>query len=354
MSRSMSHDYTFPIQWLELTESLVRAKQGDIAQIYSRCHVSPDILQHADALLNLDQFSELIQIIQEHLSVGEPRVIQILRHVPVTVHVMGMAAMTADTLGEAVNVGLRYFPLVLSGFELHRENIGDKTHIHIRRYHDFGSPHNEILTELIAGSYSKIAFFTRGSWISEAGIGRTGMEVHFAHSSTEDIETFRSVLGIAAQFGCAENQLIITRDILDQPLLTRNRTSHLTLDAMLAQRLKYALQQQSVTLQVRRLISELLSQGKLPDAVEIARLVTMSTRTLSRRLNAEGSNLNALIKEARIELAELLLISSNLPLSKIAQKLGYSETSVFSRAFKRVKGKAPSELRGHYVESSEH
>jgi len=87
----------------------VRAKQGDIAQIYSRCHVSPEILQHADALLNLNQFSELIQIIQEHLSVGESRVIQILRHVPVTVHVMGMAAMTADTLGEAVDLGLRYF-----------------------------------------------------------------------------------------------------------------------------------------------------------------------------------------------------------------------------------------------------
>ncbi len=83
----------------------------------------------------------------------------------------------------------------------------------------------------------------------------------------------------------------------------------------------------------------------MPSAADVAAEVAMSTRTLNRRLLKEGSSLIAIMEEVRIARAKALLMESDLPLSSIAHKVGYSGLSTFSRAFKRMTGQAPSEMR---------
>lgn len=71
--------------------------------------------------------------------------------------------------------------------------------------------------------------------------------------------------------------------------------------------------------------------------------MNMSSRTLHRRLDKQGKNFNQLLKQARLEMAIDYLERSSLSLSEISYRLGYTEQSAFSRAFKQWTGKTPKQ-----------
>ena len=79
---------------------------------------------------------------------------------------------------------------------------------------------------------------------------------------------------------------------------------------------------------------------------EIARRVSMSPRTLKRRLAEQGTTFSELIDDARRQKALALLEDRRLTIDAIAGQLGYSDTANFTRAFRRWTGKSPGEARG--------
>lgn len=77
----------------------------------------------------------------------------------------------------------------------------------------------------------------------------------------------------------------------------------------------------------------------------VARELRMSRQTLYRRLKAEGVSFEGLRDGVRRRLA-LKLISDGVAVKEAAWRLGFSDPSAFSRAFKRWTGKSPRDLRG--------
>ena len=67
----------------------------------------------------------------------------------------------------------------------------------------------------------------------------------------------------------------------------------------------------------------------------------MTRRTLRRRLSAEGQSLSDLLDEACCRQAKEELRRQDESIKEIAERLGYSETSAFHRAFKRWTGQTP-------------
>lgn len=96
----------------------------------------------------------------------------------------------------------------------------------------------------------------------------------------------------------------------------------------------------------RTLRTMLLAQNT--SAEQVARVLLMHRRTLNRRLKAEGTTFQALLDEVRFETACQLLDMARIPVTAIAVSLGYSETSGFSRAFRRWSGATPVERRRRY------
>lgn len=91
---------------------------------------------------------------------------------------------------------------------------------------------------------------------------------------------------------------------------------------------------------VRKLIMQSLSSGN-GKLESIAKLLQMHPRSLQRRLLAEGISFKELLAQTRFTVASDLLLKSDLALTHIADILGYSELSAFSRSFKRQTGLAP-------------
>jgi len=95
---------------------------------------------------------------------------------------------------------------------------------------------------------------------------------------------------------------------------------------------------------IRRLLRTRLTNHRC-SADDIADLLTIHRRTLSRRLRGGGMGYRAIANEIRFEIARQLLEDTEVPLGQVAAALGYSEASAFTRAFRRWSGGTPTAWR---------
>ena len=83
-----------------------------------------------------------------------------------------------------------------------------------------------------------------------------------------------------------------------------------------------------------------------PNLPELARLFGLTPKTLNTAfVRAYGMSVSRFIREQRLTIAHEQLQNSNLPLREICARLGYSQVSNFSTAFKEFFGYSPTTLR---------
>lgn len=80
----------------------------------------------------------------------------------------------------------------------------------------------------------------------------------------------------------------------------------------------------------------------------VAGYLSINKRTLQRRLRQEGLSFKDLLEDVRFEQATRQLRESRTSLTELAHRLGYSELSAFSFAFKHRYGMSPREWRRHH------
>lgn len=137
-------------------------------------------------------------------------------------------------------------------------------------------------------------------------------------------------------------RLQFTAELLARSCLTADARSHARAAAECARLLEAHQQRRRVGERVRMLLAD--SADRLPGAEEIAAQLHLSTRSLFRRLADEGHSLRALGDELRSERARFWLRDTDLPIERIAERLGYADASNFARCFRRWTGVTP----GHY------
>jgi AraC-like DNA-binding protein len=104
------------------------------------------------------------------------------------------------------------------------------------------------------------------------------------------------------------------------------------------------LDQNHVTQKVKATIIDQLPSGSVTDET-VARALYMSSRKLQRQLQRAGTTFNALLNDIRQGLAQKYLREEDTSMTEIAFLLGFSETSAFSRAFRRWMGVSPTKYR---------
>ena len=82
-----------------------------------------------------------------------------------------------------------------------------------------------------------------------------------------------------------------------------------------------------------------------PSLDDVASRLAMSRRTLIRKLKTEGTSYQELLDGVRQELAAWYLLETTIAVEQIAERLGYQDTSNFSRTFRRWFGMTPHAMR---------
>ena len=170
-------------------------------------------------------------------------------------------------------------------------------------------------------------------------------EVWFTYPEPADTsEHARSFPGTRLRFAAPFDAIVYERKYLDLPMPQADPKLHALLRRQLESVVAELPPTQELRRQVRKLILAELGGGN-PSADHIAERLQMSRRTLTRRLLQQGTTFKRLLEEVRRELAERALISEEVGIAEIAERLGFAEPAAFHRAFKRWTGMTPADYR---------
>ena len=100
--------------------------------------------------------------------------------------------------------------------------------------------------------------------------------------------------------------------------------------------------------QAKDIIGQLLATGEC-SLENIASTLDIHPRVLQLRLQQVGCSYGQLLRETRLEIAEQHLRHRSLSVTDLALKLGYSETSTFSRSFKQWTGLSPRQWQQRHM-----
>ena len=100
----------------------------------------------------------------------------------------------------------------------------------------------------------------------------------------------------------------------------------------------------AIVAKLRKVLAAQLQNGE-PKIDNASQELQCSVRTLQRNLKIAGTSFREEANLVRNELAKSYLADPRLQITEVAMLLGYSEHSAFTRAFRKMNGLTPKQLR---------
>jgi len=168
------------------------------------------------------------------------------------------------------------------------------------------------------------------------------LSVNFTYTPPEDQLVYRRMFGCKLEFGSEFNGFIFAAADLDAPNPLADPVmagyAERFVDSLLDDRAH------SHVLDVRKSIYLLLPMGRAT-IEQVAQSQGVNLRTLQRRLEDEGVTFSELINEVRRDLVRRYMANPRYSIGRIAELLGYSVPSSFTRWFTSQFGMAPAAWR---------
>mgnify|MGYP001813874749 CR=1 FL=1 len=176
------------------------------------------------------------------------------------------------------------------------------------------------------------------------GVQAPPLALHLAFPQPDDWPALSTPLPCAVCFNSDSSGFILPAAFDDTPLPKANPIMHKSYVAI-AEKLSQLLRDDiSVSERVTRW---LWTASPPPGRREVARLLAMSERNLSRQLAQEQTTFAQLLESVQTQRATAFLRNPALTVGEVGYRLGYSEPAAFTRAFSKWTGKSPLKWRQH-------
>ena len=249
----------------------------------------------------------------------------VVRNLGLFGHMVWLSGTVRDALVRAV----KFYAVVTRRTTLTLDEVGPITTL--RQHPVAGVARGAILTEFPFASLALRA--------QRATDGRFALRaVRFRHASVH-VAAYRELFGATVTFDAAFDELELDTAQLDLPLASADPITSAALEGRAAELTAGATVRSAFLDRVRRATAATLVDD--PSLAKVGKHLGISGRTLRRHLAQERTSLRVVIDEVRREHADELL-ARGVSVKEIAFKLGFSEPSAFSRAFKRWTGRAPA------------
>jgi len=170
-------------------------------------------------------------------------------------------------------------------------------------------------------------------------------QVTFSYGKPAYADQYNRYFYCPVYFGSAENKIVFSRTYIDH---SESSVNDRYLYSLLKERADALMGQvknnNSIVTQVKSILMESLPTGKA-SIIDTAKKLHMSRQTLYRNLQKENTTYRQVLAECQRKLSANYIEQSDLSLESIAFLLGYSEVSVFQKAFRRWYGISPGEYR---------
>lgn len=247
--------------------------------------------------------------------------------------VVGLAAVSSETIGDAVQRVVRYLPIFSTQVQV--TTVQDDRFLTIH-FEPRGTPHPMQL-EAVVASCAKI-------WRRlEKSYAPLVLETRLSCGHTQSRSACESLLPGKLRLGAKGVEVRMARSALSQPLPSSDPFILTRLDASLEDML-LDMPSTDFTEQVKQRIGTLIAQREVSEEM-LAERFNMSTRHLRRKLSEAQTSYEKLLDEVRMEMAMRLIQAGRLNLGHVALQLGFLNPSSFTRAFRRWTGMSPSDFK---------
>jgi AraC-like DNA-binding protein len=246
----------------------------------------------------------------------------------------GRLALTAPTVGDALTALARHFVLHDSGGSP-RVAVNEGTAILSYGIHVPGVRNADQVYDLSVAAMCNILRQLCGSeWRPDF--------VTLPRERPRDIRSYRDVLQSPLRFNALQAAVVFPSHWLTRPLPDADAFLYRLLESRAVQ--EAADRDPLLSRETRRAVHELMQSGDCSRAA-VAGKLGLHERTLGRRLQAAGTTFRQLLDATRGDVAKQLLLDTRSPIGRIAESLGYTDATAFTRAFRGWTGMTPREFR---------
>ena len=188
---------------------------------------------------------------------------------------------------------------------------------------------------------SLLTILTLARWVTRRAVPALAAE--FVFPDPPDLAPHQHAFACPLRFNQPATRLLLGAADLDARLPSCNPALYALHARVIEQRLA-RLGVAGTGHRVREEIRRRLRQGA-PRREDVAASLSLSDRTLQRRLAEEQTTFAQILEEQRRELARKYLAEARYPLNEVADLLGFSDQGNLFRACKRWFGVSPSQYR---------
>ncbi len=249
----------------------------------------------------------------------------------------GVSAMAQQTYGECLEAASRLCDKAFPAFAMEFYQQDNLVGLRISEAMSL-APYSHFYLEAIMVNFYNIFHFLLGDDVEP-------VKLAFSHEKPSYSHIYARYFKCSLEFGAPVTEFVVSRKLAARELLLANRGT--------AEMAEHTFMQSVPDMELNGLPKRLRllliqSMGAFPSLENAARKIGMSGRTLRRKLNNLGTNYQAEIEQLRQEFAINYLIKSNRSITDIALRLGYCDSSAFSRAFKGWTGETPRDYKKKY------
>ena len=253
--------------------------------------------------------------------------------------VWGFALLSSPTFQQAIDLGLRYLDLTFAFLEMRLENHDNNAILVL----DDSKIPEPVRHYLLARDASALMMIQEELFANRIPFSSLKLRL-----PSQNTAPFEKIFGLTPSFDQTVNQAQFSAGLLAMPLPQANPITAQMCEQQCQQLLAQRYQQGRIAVKVRQQL--LQHVGHFPNMELLAENMAITSRTLRRQLQNEGTSYRELLDEVRQMLAEQWLTLEGLNQEQISERLGYSEVSNFSHAFKRWTGKTPAQFRNNVRE----
>lgn len=256
---------------------------------------------------------------------------------PSSYHALGIALLFSDTLRSFFQRLERYYALISTMEEVEFTETSDYACLSNHILSEYSGTAKRWYADGWAAVMVKFVRLVMGPDYNPAKVELTG------NVADNDLQQYQDYFKAPVYFSSPVNVIYFNSEDLDKVLPTSNSELARQNEKLVVEFLS---KMQSVDLpaQVYTKIIEFLPSGKC-SRERVAQALNMSVRSFHNKLEKAGTSYQQLLDATRKELAEQYIKQDNITTFEIAYLLGFSDSSNFSRAFRRWHGITPKKYR---------
>lgn len=318
--------------------AVVRELGGDPATMLEAEGLDLDLLSQPDGVLKYRAMIDLFERASRELDCPDFG-LRLAKHTTDGVSVLGpleVAMRNAQSMREALNYCAKYVHVYTAAIHisLERDERLKREYMLWDLLLDGVPCQRQVVEHALGLTFNMMKTLSGGKANSP--------EIWFTHNRKASLEVYRNYFGVPVRFGMPYNALYFGDGDLDRPVVNRN--SQIYDMAVSYINLQYPLSRVLLASHVRVILARLLAANRCTQPV-VAEMLAMHPRTLQRRLREEGTSFESIVDLVRKEIALRNFADNSVSLVEIAEKLGYSETSVLTRSCHRWFARTPRQMR---------